>query len=74
MLIRLRDENNKLLIKDVFDIDFDMSVEEKNHKYYVVVNSQYHFDGEFSSQLDAEKKMIEIADDRNNLEEELKNY
>ena len=33
MLINLRNNAGKLVVKDILDIDFDMSVEEKNNKY-----------------------------------------
>ena len=32
MLIYLRNREGKLIVKDVLDIDFDMSVEEENNK------------------------------------------
>ena len=32
MLINLRNREGKLIVKDVLDIDFDMSVEEENNK------------------------------------------
>lgn len=75
MLIHLRDKENKLVIKDVLDIDFDMSVELSNNgKYCVNVNNIYHFDEEFNSQDEAEEKMVHIANVRNHLESELSNY
>ena len=40
MLINLRDKKNKLFIKDILDIEFDMCVEEKDNKYYVAVNKK----------------------------------
>ena len=33
MLINLRNNAEKLVVKDILDIDFDMSVEEKNNRY-----------------------------------------
>ena len=47
MLINLRDQNNKLVIKDVLDLDFDMSVEQAEDKYYVNINHKYRLDEEF---------------------------
>lgn len=35
MLINLRNKEGKLMVKDVLDIDFDMSVEKKNNKYFL---------------------------------------
>ena len=74
MLINLRDKKNKLFIKDILDIEFDMRVEEKDNKYYVAVNKKYRYDMEFENEDDAEDQMILIANARNNLENELKNY
>ena len=74
MLISLRDKNGKLLVKDLLDIEFDMSVVENNKEYYVSVNRKYTLDEMFINESDAEERMIEIANIRNSLEEELKNY
>ena len=74
MLINLRDKENKLFIKDILDIEFDMCVKEQGHKYYVAVNNKYRYDMEFESEDAAEDQMILIANARNNLENELKNY
>ena len=74
MLINLPDKKNKLFIKDILDIEFDMCVEEKDNKYYVAVNKKYRYDMEFENEDDAENQMILIANARNNLEHELKNY
>lgn len=74
MLISLRDKKQKLLVKDILDIDFDMSVEKADHQYYVAVNRNYRLDQAFEEESDAEQKMLEVAQIRNTLEEELKNY
>ena len=41
MLINLRNNAEKLVVKDILVIDFDMSVEEKNNRYIINVNRQY---------------------------------
>ena len=74
MLISLRDKNGKLLIKDVLDIDFDMSVVREEKKYFVAVNQRYNLDEAFEQESDAEERMISLANSRNNLEDELRNY
>lgn len=75
MLIHLRNKENRLVIKDILDIDFDMSVELSNNgKYYINVNKIYRLDEEFNSQDNAEERMVYIANVRNNLEAELSNY
>jgi hypothetical protein len=42
--------------------------------YFVRVNEKYHLDEEFANESDAENRMRFIADARNGLEAELKNY
>lgn len=75
VLINLRDRANRLVVKDILDIDFDMSVELIDEdKYYVNINNIYRLDEEFISQSDAEERMLRIAGIRNHLEEELRNY
>ena len=74
MLIRLRDNKNKLHIKDMLDIDFDMTVKQDGSKYYVQVNRRYRLDETFEKEDDAEERMIFVAECRNQQEEELKNY
>ena len=43
MLINLRNREGKLIVKDVLDIDFDMSVEEENNKYVINITPLYNF-------------------------------
>lgn len=74
MLMNLRDREDRLVIKDMLDIDFDMSVESKDNKYYVNINRLYRLDDDFSNREEAEDKMLYIAGVRNHLEEELRNY
>ena len=74
MLINLRNREGKLIVKDVLDIDFDMSVEEENNKYVININHQFKLDGEFGSEEAAEEWMIHIADSRNKIEAELSQY
>ena len=74
MLINLKNDAEKLVVKDILDIDFDMSVEEKNNKYIVNVNRQYRCAEEYDNEKDAESRMLQIAEMRNELETELRNY
>lgn len=74
MLIKLRDSKNKLLVKDYLDIDFDMSVEKEGDKYVVKVNRQYKVDDVFQTEKDAEDAMMTLANNRNQLEDEIRNY
>ena len=50
MLITLRDNRNKPVAKDILDIDFDMTVEKENGKYYVVVNQNYKYDEAYETE------------------------
>lgn len=71
MLITLRDNRNKPVAKDILDIDFDMTVEKENGKYYVVVNQNYKYDEAYETEEDAVEQMRHIVNVRNKLEEEL---
>ena len=74
MLIVLKDKKEKIVVKDILDIDFDMSVEEVNKKYYVNINRNYRLDEEFLTQNDAVDRMLSIANNRNILEQELRSF
>ena len=74
MLINLKNNAEKLVVKDILDIDFDMSLEEKNNKYIVNMNRQYRCAEEYDNEKDAEARMLQIAEMRNDLETELRNY
>ena len=73
MLITVKDENKKIFVKDILDIDFDMSVDEKDNKYYVNVNKKYQLPEVFENEEDAVEQMLKIATIRNGLENELRN-
>ncbi|MCM1183378.1 MAG: hypothetical protein NC337_08395 [Roseburia sp.] len=76
MLISLRDSNGKLAVKDVLDIDFDMSVTQNDDRdgYYVMVNRRYRLNEKFASEETAEQEMLRIAGMRNSLENDLRSY
>lgn len=74
MLIRLRDKENKLVIKDYLDIDFNMKIEQRGKEYFVKVNRSYYLDSSFENETEAENAMVQVADCRNGLEQELRNY
>ena len=74
MLINVRNKEGKLLVKDILDVDFDMSVEEEHGSYYVFLNQLMKMDEEFKTRENAERRMLEIAGIRNRIEEELRIY
>ena len=75
MLINLRDDTNRLVVKDMLDIDFDMFVELANNgKYYININKKYRLDEEFDNQSGAEERTKHLAYVRNNLEDELRSW
>lgn len=74
MLLNLRNEDNKLVVKDMLDIDFDMCIESEKGKYYVAVNRHYRLDKEFDDESMAEAEMLAVAHSRNQLEMELRDY
>lgn len=71
MLIKLRDNDEQLVVKDILDIDFDMSVFQKDGKYCVKINAKYRLDEQFDNQEDAESQMLMVTDTRNKEEAEL---
>ena len=79
MLIRMRNEEGKLIAKDILDIDFNMTVAEaqdvngKNH-YTVKLNDHLTLDEEFDTADAAELALNHIVDCRNELEDELRRY
>lgn len=74
MIIGLRDKDKKLVMKDLLDLNIDMSVENEDGKYYVKINSKYRLNEVFENEESAEKKMLLIASSRNQLEDELRQY
>lgn len=74
MLITLKNNDNKLIVKDMLDIDYDMYVEKVGKIYQVFVNSKYRLSQDFNSEDEAVDAMIRTADSRNALEIELRNY
>lgn len=74
MLLTLRDKNQKMAVKDYLDIDFDMKVEQYGDKYRVRVNRSFYLDEIFDSEAEAEQAITAVAQCRNSLEQELRNY
>lgn len=73
MLIGLRNRRtNELVYKDMLDIDFDMSVFEKDGVYFVKISRQYILPDAYTSRTAAEEQMMQIAASRNRLEMELR--
>lgn len=71
MLINVRDSKGKLFVKDILDFDFDMSVNCDVKGFFVQLNHKYRLDGYYPSEERAEAKMLELACERNNLEDKL---
>ena len=74
MLLTLRDEKNNLVVKDMLDINFDMKVESVKDKYCVRINRRYKLAGEYFSREEAEEQMLILANARNNIEQELRDF
>ena len=79
MLIRLRNNDGKLIVKDILDIDFNMFVDENKDstgkRYYTVqVNNKFTYDEKFDSEEAAEVALNQIAEQRNALELELRGF
>ena len=76
MLINLKEKNNKkLVVKDYLDVDFDMTVEEiKKDRFVININKKYTFADEYNTKEEAEDVMIEIMENRNQLEHEYRKF
>lgn len=74
MLLDLRNKKNELVVKDILDIDFDMSVKEENDKFYVMISKQYREDEEYDTLEEAEAQVKYLSKVRNQLEQELRNF
>ncbi len=74
MLLNLRNNNDELVIKDVLDINFDMKVKKCVGGYQIKINSKFILDDTFDEKREAEKAMIRLAEARNKLEEELRDF
>jgi len=76
VLINLKEKsNNKLVVKDYLDIDFDMAVEEiKKERFVININKKYTYAVEYNTIEEAEDAMIVIMKNRNHLEYEYKDY
>lgn len=72
MVIGVRNSKGELKIKDLLDINIDMSVERKESVYYVKVSKNYYLDDKYANEEEAEKAMYAIANIRNQLENELR--
>ena len=68
-------ENQKIVAKDILDINFDMRVSDDDLTgYYVMVNAKYRFNEKYNTEEDAEKLLLHLVDCRNQLENELRNF
>lgn len=79
MLISVRDNKGNLLIKDVLDLDYDMFIRECLPEsgctgYEIWINKKYKCSDIFATIGDAEERMLELAEERNILENELKSF
>lgn len=74
MLITVKNKHGDLKVKDILDIDFDMSVESDGKGFVVKINRQYWDTEKFLSRKDAEDQMLRLAEMRNTLEAELREW
>ncbi|KHM51656.1 hypothetical protein NZ47_09305 [Anaerovibrio lipolyticus] len=75
MILTLIDENDKIVAKDMLDINFDMRVSGDDATgYYVWVNTKYRFNEKYKTEEAAEKQLLCLVDCRNQLELELRNF
>lgn len=71
MLLVVKNRNNELETRDMLDIDFNMKVEKvKTDQFVLRINKSLTFPDTFLTREAAQDKMLEIADMRNQLEQE----
>ena len=71
MLLVVKNRNNELETRDMLDIDFNMKVEKvKTDQFVLRINKSLTFPDTFLTREEAQDKMLEIADTRNQLEQE----
>ena len=71
MLLVVKNRNNELETRDMLDIDFNMKVEKvKTDQFVLRINKSLTFPDTFLPREAAQDKMLEIADTRNQLEQE----
>lgn len=73
MNIIMRDKSGKLRSKDILFVDLDMEVEPKDDKYVLRINRNYILDEDFPTEAAAEERLIQLAEARNNIENEYRN-
>lgn len=73
-MLNVTNKNNEPESKDILDLDLDMSIDENNGRYVVKLNSNYKLYETFETKKDATYKMFSIANERNKLESELREY
>lgn len=71
MLLVVKNRNNELETRDMLDIDFNMKVEKVRANQFVLhINKSLAYPDAFPTREAAQDKMLEIADMRNQLEQE----
>lgn len=71
MLLVVKNRNNELETRDMLDIDFNMKVEKvKTDQFVLRINKSLTLPDTFLTREAAQDKMLEIADTRNQLEQE----
>ena len=73
MLLEMNDRSGNPKVKDILAIDFDMYVEKVGDRFVLNINKDHVYPTQFTSIDDARKKMIQIMDERNSLEEMILN-
>ena len=72
MMLKVVDDDGKNRVKDILDLNLDMSVEQGIDAVYTVrLNSCYVLKETFESQEEAEAQMFYLADVRNDLDDSL---
>lgn len=71
MILQIRDNNGRLLAKDILDINFDMFISKEGDHFILNINHKYRTTEAFQSEEEAEAAMLHIVNVRNTIESRL---
>lgn len=74
MMLNVTNRNDEPESKDILDLDLDMNIGMKDDRYVVNLNNTYRLYDTFSTKEEAKIQMFSIANARNKLESELREY
>ena len=71
VLLNNKDER---VVKNLLDVQYDMSVDEEDDYFFIRVNSHHRFDHKFLTRNEAEEYMVRLAEKVNEFERQLTGF